>query len=128
MTGSMEMTMIKTLKEDLVAMLRSNGWSENCEWVRKLTDFIEQREEAERERVKAALSKWMQRSMTSGEVIGQVYPPHIYPPKVKVLPAGWYAVKRTDGLEMPFSSNQEFEPWKDCQYIPIKNPFEEESK
>lgn len=91
-----------TLKEELNRILHdSESHSQELE---ELLRFIERREEAERERVKAA----------------------IYP-KVKMLPAGSYARMSASGAMSYQYSASDFVPTDGYEYRRFKNPFDEDA-
>lgn len=113
-----------TLKEELVELVRAKSigsvWRSVDDVVDEVASFIERREEAERERVKAVVRDKPRSGWQVEFLIAQ-----LYPPKVEMLPAGMYAVRSSGGTIWLFSSDVPFRSDENTEYRSIKNPFEE---
>jgi hypothetical protein len=109
------------LAEELFEVVRSRrNWRNAKDVCKDIAAFIEAREEAERERVKAVIKEFWKTECAAFSQINR-----IYPPKVEMLPAGMYVIKMPSGEVSVGKWEDEFAAYRGWEYRPIKNPFKE---
>ncbi len=109
-----------SLREDVSECLSSNrGLVKTLEAIVKL---IEQREQAERDRIKEIIKR--NYLYDAASIIELIYP------TVKKLPAGWYAYRHNfkppEKVHFHYFA-YEFEPQVDTEYLPVINPFQQKA-
>lgn len=114
-----EMEEAMTLREELQRVVDQSTFSDGLD---KVCEFIERRDESERERVKEAI-RFGRCNAESDKILARVYPP-----KVDKLSAGLYLARyKSDRRRMFFvDAGEPFMPAVDVEYHKIKNPFDED--